>query len=277
LRLQEHNSKKKTHKKRWITLAIVAVVILMAVNFWIAYVSDYYRANTAAKDALSDYGGVTVTYTDENAILFIPDEVRAGLIFYPGGKVEYTAYAPLLHELAENGIFCVLPHMPCNLAVLDVDAADGYIEQFPQVERWYIGGHSLGGSMAASYYSKHRESFDGLVLCAAYSTADLTGEDGGLIGAAGAQTADASGEVPDGSAGAARVLSIYGSNDGVLSMKKYEKYRKNLPDGYEEEVIDGGCHAFFGSYGAQDGDGEPSITNAEQIHTTVDFIVNFLE
>jgi pimeloyl-ACP methyl ester carboxylesterase len=251
MRLQEHYSKKKTHKKLWITLALVAVVILMAVNFWIAYVSDYYRANTAAQDALSDYGGVTVTYTDENAILFIPDEIRAGFIFYPGGKVEYTAYAPLLHELAENGIFCVLPHMPCNLAVLDMNAADGYIEQFPQVEHWYIGGHSLGGSMAASYYSKHRESFDGLVLCAAYSTADLTGE--------------------------ARVLSIYGSNDGVLSMKKYEKYRKNLPDDYEEEVIDGGCHAFFGSYGAQDGDGEPSITNAEQIHTTVDFIVNFLK
>jgi dienelactone hydrolase len=277
MRLQEHNSKKKNHKKLWITLALVVVVILMAVNFWIAYVSDYYEANTAAQDALLDYGGVTVTYTDENAILFIPEEVRAGFIFYPGGKVEYTAYAPLLHELAENGIFCVLPHMPCNLAVLDVDAADGYIEQFPQVEHWYIGGHSLGGSMAASYYSKHRESFDGLVLCAAYSTADLTGEDGGSTGAAGAQTADVSGDVPDASAGAARVLSIYSSNDGVLSMKKYEKYRKNLPDGYEEEVIDGGCHAFFGSYGAQEGDGEPSITNAEQIHTTVDFIVNFLK
>jgi dienelactone hydrolase len=129
------------------------------------------------------------------------------------------------------------------------------------------------------------------VLCAAYSTADLTGEDVGSTEAAGQQTAenggateavdqqnaDASGEVPDGSAGAARVLSIYGSNDGVLSRKKYEKYRKNLPDDFEEEVIDGGCHAFFGSYGAQDGDGEPSITNAEQIHTTVDFIVNFLE
>jgi hypothetical protein len=131
--------------------------------------------------------------------------------------------------------------------------------------------------MAASYYSKHRESFDGLVLCAAYSTVDLTGEDVGSTEAAGQQTADASGEVSDGSTGAARVLSIYGSNDGVLSRKKYEKYRINLPDDYEEEVIDGGCHAFFGSYGAQDGDGEPSITNAEQIHTTVDFIVNFLK
>jgi hypothetical protein len=251
MRLQEHNSRKKTHKKLWITLAVVVAVILAAVNCGIAYVRDYYEANTAAQEALGDYGGVTVTYTDDNTILFVPEEIRAGFIFYPGGKVEYTAYAPLLHELAENGILCVLPHMPCNLAVLDRNAADGYSGQFPGVEHWYIGGHSLGGAMAASYYSEHEESFDGLVLCAAYSTTELTG--------------------------AARVLSIYGSNDGVLNGKKYEKYRKNLPDDFEEEVIDGGCHAFFGSYGAQDGDGEPSITNAEQIHTTVDLIVNFIQ
>jgi pimeloyl-ACP methyl ester carboxylesterase len=138
------------------------------------------------------------------------------------------------------------------------------------VERWYIGGHSLGGSMAASYYAKHRESFDGLVLCAAYSTVDLAGEDD-----ASGQTADTDDRTEE--TGSARVLSIYGSNDGVLNMKKYEKYRKNLSDDCEEEVIEGGCHAYFGSYGAQDGDGEPSITNAEQIHTTVDLIVNFLK
>jgi pimeloyl-ACP methyl ester carboxylesterase len=197
-----------------------------------------------------------------------------------------------MHELAENGILCVLPHMPFNLAVFDVNAADGYIGQFPEVEHWYIGGHSLGGSMAASYYAKHRESFDGLVLCAAYSTVDLTGADD-ASGETSGQTADAdagftddkeeaAGRTADAddrteSSGRARVLSIYGSNDGVLSMKKYEKYRKNLPDDCEEEVIEGGCHAYFGSYGAQDGDGEPSITNAEQIHTTVDLIVNFLK
>ena len=60
-----------------------------------------------------------------------------------------AVYAPLLHDLAEDGILCVLVKMPCNLAVLDMNAADGIPECFPEVTDWYIGGHSLGGAMAA--------------------------------------------------------------------------------------------------------------------------------
>ncbi len=86
--------------------------------------------------------------------------VAAGLIFYPGGKVEYTAYQPLMAACAERDILCVLVEMPFNLAVFDINAADGIQEQYPEVGHWYIGGHSLGGSMAASYLSKHTEKFD---------------------------------------------------------------------------------------------------------------------
>ena len=109
-------------------------------------------------------------------------------------KVENTAYAPLLHDLAEDGILCVLVKMPCNLAVLDRNAADSIPERFSEVTDWYIGGHSLGGAMAASYAAKHTDELDGLVLLAAYSTADLT--DSGL-----------------------RVYAAYGSEDGVLNRK----------------------------------------------------------
>ena len=51
------------------------------------------------------------------------------------------------------------------------------------------------------------------------------------------------------------VLSIYGTQDKVLNMEKYEQYRMNLPLDMEEQIIDGGCHAYFGDYGVQDGDG----------------------
>ena len=105
--------------------------------------------------------------------------------------MEHTAYAPLMKELAEKDILCVLVKMPFHLAVFDINAADGIREQFPEIKSWYIGGHSLGGSMAASYVSKHTEDFEGLVLLAAYSTEDLS--DSGL-----------------------KVLSVYGSEDGVL-------------------------------------------------------------
>ncbi len=49
--------------------------------------------------------------------------------------------------------------------------------------------------MAASYLGKHTDEYDGLILLAAYSTADLSDSD-------------------------LKVLSLYSSNDGVLSMEK---------------------------------------------------------
>lgn len=148
-------------------------------------------------------------------------------------------------------MLCVLIRMPCNLAVFNVNGADGIREQFPDIERWYIGGHSLGGAMAASYAAGHSDELDGLVLLAAYSPQDLTGS--GLA-----------------------VLSVYGSEDGVLDMGKYEQYRSNLPAGASEVVIDGGCHAGFGRYGTQDGDGTPAISSDEQIDRTAEEIARMM-
>ena len=161
--------------------------------------------------------------------------------------MQYEAYAPLMEACARQGFFCVLLHMLGNLAVLDMDAAEGVPEQYPEIGAWYIGGHSLGGSMAASYLSSHTDEFEGLVLLAAYSTSDLSGS--GL-----------------------QVLSVYGSEDQVLNMDSYEKYRENLPADFTEVVIPGGCHAYFGCYGAQKGDGTPEITNEEQIRRTAEAI-----
>ena len=95
------------------------------------------------------------------------------------------------------------------------------------------------------------DSFDGLILLAAYSTSDIS--DGTL-----------------------EVLSIYGSEDGVLDREAYEKNRTNLPEGFSEQVLDGGCHAYFGSYGAQKGDGIPTLTNQEQIQMTAEIIGNWI-
>lgn len=244
-----------TNKKIWIAFVILAVIVLAGSLGLRAYFKDSYSAGRTSLDALISDNTVTVTIEKNKYIVFSPAEPEtptAGLIFYPGGKVDYEAYAPLMRTLAENGFLCILLHMPLNLAVLDINAADGYPEQYPDIEHWYIGGHSLGGAMAASYVKKHTEEYDGLILLAAYSTADLS--DSNL-----------------------EVISIYGSNDGVLDMSKYEKNKRNLPADLAEEVIDGGCHAYFGNYGAQKGDGTPTITNDEQIQTTVDLICYQLE
>jgi len=214
------------------------------------YLSDYYRAAPEAAAAMESDPMVQVQ-TGEGRIVFSPAEPEAGFLFYPGGKVEYTAYAPLMRALAENGILCVLLEMPGNLAVLDMDAAEGIPEQFPSIRNWYIGGHSLGGSMAAAYVSEHSDDFEGLILLAAYSTADLS--DTGL-----------------------KVLLLRGDQDGVLNLEKYEKNLKNLPEYSFECVISGGNHASFGSYGHQEGDGTPGISPEEQIRQTVQEILTVM-
>ena len=104
--------------------------------------------------------------------------------------------------------------------------------------------------MAASYVSENAESYKGLILLGAYSIKDLTQTD-------------------------IEVLSIYGSEDRVLDMEKYEEYRSNLPEDHTEFVIEGGCHAGFGMYGEQEGDGVPSITSEEQIRLTADAVTTF--
>ena len=234
-------------KHKGLKLGVVAVLLLCGVCW--TYAADYYHADDAVVAAMSPAAGVAVKQKG-NTLVFIPEDAETGLIFYPGGKVEYTAYAPLMCALADHGVLCVLVRMPLNLAVLNVNAANSIPEQYPQIKHWYIGGHSLGGSMAASHAAKNASAYDGLVLLASYSTADF-------------------------STYGMPVISIYGSEDGVLNMEKYAEYRRNLPAAFEEHIIEGGCHAGFGSYGPQDGDGVPTMTGEEQIAETVRLLTAF--
>lgn len=236
---------KRLYAKGKIFLTAVVFLLVSCIFASLIYVNNYYRTTPGVVEALASVSDICVTTINKDTLVFSPDDPKAGLIFYPGGKVEYTAYAPLMQAFAEEGILCVLVKMPGNLAVLDQNAADGLQAEFPNITDWYIGGHSLGGSMAASYVSKHTKDYQGLILLAAYSTADLS--DSGLT-----------------------VFSLYGTEDQVLGMDAYQKYYDNLPDDLIETVIEGGSHAQFGAYGPQKGDGTPTISAAEQLRAVID-------
>lgn len=238
------------NKRKIIIAAAVVLVLAVIVGACAIYLGDYYKADIDAIGAFLSQGSGWEEQPD-GTIVFECEDATKGFIFYPGGKVEYTAYIPLMQALSEHGVACVLVEMPFNLAVLDINAADGIQKEYPEIEDWYIGGHSLGGSMAASYVASHTDDFAGLVLLGAYSTADL-------------------------SASNLEVLSVYGSEDKVMNREKYDNNKTNLPEDFTEVVLDGGCHANFGMYGAQDGDGTPSITREEQIALTVDAIVKMM-
>lgn len=237
---------KKSNK---ILIAVAVFIIAMCAAFGI-YVSDYYKADAEAVASLSN-GNVVVTEEKEGVKVFTPPyKTDTAVVFYPGGKVEDEAYVPLMKALASKGIMCVLYEMPFNLAVFGINSAKDIREQYPEIKNWYMSGHSLGGSMAASFAAENKDSFEGVILLASYSTSDISDM---------------------------RVLSLYGSEDGILSRDKYEEYKINLPSDYEEYVIEGGNHAYFGAYGFQENDGKASIENKEQIVFAAEKISQFVK
>ena len=226
----------KRKKKGLRALLLTFLLILLLTGIFFGYVSVYYPADETALAALRSDGAVTVTRTETGWFFDGPSKTDA-LIFYPGGKVEETAYAPLLREIAEGQMDVFLLQVPFRLAVLAPDRAAEVMAAFAY-ENWYVGGHSLGGVMAADFAAKHAAELRGLVLLASYPTGDL--------------------------APSLRVLSISGSEDGVLDRQKLEAGIQYLPAGTVIQVIPGGNHAQFGSYGPQKGDGIALISPAEQ-------------
>ena len=240
-------------KRHTLTTAFVVVFVFTTTLF---SCKSYPAAFEVARFINQSSDGIT--YIEGDSFFVVKPEVSElnnmpGIIFYPGGLVEYQAYLPLMEKCARKGAFCILVEMPFDFAFMDYQAAGKFLKLYPQITRWYMAGHSLGGAMAASYVSRHQNEFEGLILLAAYSTHDIS--ESGL-----------------------KVLSIYGSNDGVLNKAHYEKYRKNLPavgNGFTEIIIEGGNHAQFASYGAQKGDFMPELMPDEQQQITAEEIAKW--
>lgn len=206
-----------------------------------------------AQKAMETADQVTVS-EQENWIDFIPDKPEGiSVIFYPGGLVKPESYAPLAHELAKAGHHTVIAKMPVNLAVLKQNLADDIRNAYPD-ESFVMGGHSLGGSMAARYAASHPDALQGIFFLASYP------DQKGSVKSLGIQA-----------------LSILGTNDEVVNATKYQNGRAYLPEDTVYYTIEGGNHSQFGDYGHQSGDGEPEITGEEQLSQTVKAVTEWLE
>ena len=237
---------------KYSVLSGVAILILLVSGFFI-YVSSYYKANSLALDSLTSDDQVNV-YENED-IIFEPVEnaQNIGFIFYPGAKVEPTAYAPMAKEIAANGYTTIIAKMSFNLAILSPNRADEIISQYKDIDTWVIGGHSLGGVMASNYALENNQ-IKGLVLLASYPQDKTILTDTKI-----------------------KVLSLWGSNDQVADLNKVKAAKNMMPDDAQFIEIVGGNHGGFGDYGHQKGDGEASITNKEQITETSTYIIEFLD
>jgi predicted alpha/beta-hydrolase family hydrolase len=212
-------------------------------------------AKQIALDALDDGNGVTVDVSRSSIRLTPTDGPRpTGLAFYPGAKVDPQAYAHVLRPIAEAGFPVVIFKQPYNLAVLAPNAANAVIgDPDDAIDRWAVGGHSLGGAMASSYAESDRDELVGLLLFAAYPVSDMS-ERTGLA-----------------------VMSVSGTNDGLATPADIDERRPDLPAATEYVAIDGGIHSFFGDYGEQRGDGTPGTSRADAQGQIAAASISFLE
>ena len=232
--------------KKWakaiLILMVVCVALIMAT---VIYAYDYYHA-IGIESYITSSDKITVTQTDDG-YFFDGSGTENALIFYPGGKVDEKAYAPLLNSLAEQGVDCFLLQMPLHLAIFDGNKAEDIVSAY-DYEHYYLAGHSLGGVMASSYSASNKDDVSGLFMLGAYTISNLN-----------------SAKYP--------VVFIYGTNDKVLNREKLEKSFPLVPSDYSVVKIKGGNHAQFGSYGEQKGDGVATISAEEQWQITVDTIL----
>ncbi|MFL8937318.1 alpha/beta hydrolase [Rossellomorea oryzaecorticis] len=175
---------------------------------------------------------------------------KAGIVLYPGAKVEPEAYAYLAQQWSEEGYVVGIPHVPLNLAFTGVGKAEEMMERYPSVEKWYVGGHSLGGVAAASFAHDNLDEVAGLFFLGSYPGGgdDFSEKD-----------------LP--------VLSIFAENDGLTSSENIEQSKALLPDDAVFYEIDGGNHAQFGMYGPQKGDNKAELPVKEQQDQIVDAFV----
>ena len=241
---------KKIIKYTFIGILTIIVIGVLGVLIW--SITGTYPARTVAATALESTDRVTIT--QDRWIVFEPDqETDTGLIFYPGGLVEPTAYAPILHKIAEKGVLVIITPMPLNLAILNTGSASAVIEAYPQISTWILAGHSLGGASAAIFAENNPGAIDAIAFWDSYppDSADLSDN-------------------------TISSISIFGTTNNSPNTENFNDKKHLLPSDTRFIAIEGANHAQFGDYGPQKGDVIASISLAEQHERVAEIMLDFI-
>lgn len=245
---KQKRSLKITPKRLFLGLCLVTLLAALGFVLW---AETPLQPAPEALAALQSDAEVKVTTDDFVTFSPVGREPWTAFVFYPGGRVDYRAYAVPLRRIAEHGYLVVLLPVRLNLAFFDVNAAQPAMAAFPSIRKWVVGGHSLGG-VAAALYASRRADIDAVVFWASYPADNtLKNKD-------------------------PQILSVYGTLD-MGGSESFTASRANLPADATFVAIEGGNHAQFGDYGFQPGDNEATITRREQQDQVVAATLKFLE
>lgn len=232
--------------KKWIKIilySLLGILLMGSISFFV-WSQFSYKPTKEALLLIEDKKG-------EDHIVFGEKDAKIGVIFYQGAKVEAEAYSYLGEALAKDGHFVVMPKLPLNLAILGINEVDSVIEQYPEVQKWYVAGHSMGGAMISKYAFQHEDKVDGIIFLGSYPADDFSTK-----------------SIP--------MLSIYGEVDALATVEKIENNKKLMSKNTTIHMIKGGNHAHFGMYGEQKGDNASLITSKAQRDETVKVMEEWL-
>lgn len=238
---------------KWLGLALGFVLLVSGTGF-VWWANDTLPPMPEAIAALQSDAQVQVQ--TQPWLIFTPTAKTptTGFIFYPGGKADARAYAPMAHAIAARGYLVVIVPMPLNLAFFGGDRAAEVMRAYPTIKRWAIGGHSLGGVAASGFAKNHPDQIAGLVLLASYPADFDSLSSSQLV-----------------------VTSIAGTRDALSTPEKIAASRALLPLRTRYVAIEGGNHSQMGWYGAQPGDNPATITREEQQSQIVAAVLALLE
>lgn len=228
---------KKWIKRIGIGFASLLAIIIVVFMVWVQF--DY-GPTAEAKTYLGEKVGQGYQFGDPKS--------ETGFIFYQGAKVDPAAYSYIGQQLAEKGHFVTIPKLPFNIALLNANEGLSIIDDHPDVKRWYLIGHSLGGS-AASTILDESPKIKGIIFLASYPIDAI--------------------DTPS--------LTVYGGRDGVLPVKDIEASKAEVRSDATFHLIEDGNHANFGMYGKQKGDNSSPLSAKEQQDETLTVIDAFLK
>jgi pimeloyl-ACP methyl ester carboxylesterase len=237
-----------------IGLLVLLLLAAAVIFFGLRLATDARQPLPEAIEALESDDRVSVVQAPWLTFAPAQGTPDTGLIFYPGGRVDPRAYAPLLRSLASEGYLVVVPEMPLNIAAFRPNIADKIIAAHPEIDRWVISGHSVGGAMAAQYTHAHSDAIAGLVIWASYppDKADLSGL-----------------EIP--------VTLIYGSRETRVTDSSVAERQHLLPADTVYVRIEGGDHHQFGSYEIEPEDHLATIERTVQQEQIIQATLSVLE
>ena len=214
---------------------LVLCMLIMGITFCAA--DDYTKCPRVplqeARDAMASDSEVTVTevavpewgapayYYEMKPNGTTPQD---GFVIYPGGNVDERSYAVMARDIAKAGFLVALVPMPSCLAVYDNEGRVSYvIDNNPGITTWSIGGHSLGGVGACTMVN-YDDRIKGVVLWASYPGASIASKP-------------------------VKVISIWGTNDGLTTETNITTNKPLLPADTLYIKLTGANHTQFGWYG----------------------------